>query len=345
MAINGYKHCDPASSGGGDGSSWATSGSTAAYTEAELETFLEGTVAAGDVIFIKDGTLTADSDVNFFSRSGTATSPIVIIGVKSGTTNTGSSVTYSDWSRVEADMPFYDMGNYQFITGDYTIIRNLNMQGEDFRVLDCNTYCVVENCILNNDHVGSSQFYFALDINDYSCIVNTEVSSTNRGVNINDYNLIAFSYIHDCSDSTYGEGCVVEGFGPEFISNTFDTCLKGISSVNKFGVSVINNTFYETDTGVEETTGVAWRCINNVMEGNNTYGFRWTTQTDQNFFWKNHGDDTRATDMWSNVDTTTIFQDYEVTTGDPKFNSPGTGDFSLQDNTSPLFDDGLGART
>ena len=68
-------------------------------------------------------------------------------------------------------------------------------------------------------------------------------------------------------------------------------------------------------------------------------GFLWTTQTDINFFWNNHGDDTRCNDMWDGVDATTVFQDYEVTTGDPKFTTPGS-DHSLQD-TSPNIDAGM----
>ena len=96
---------------------------------------------------------------------------------------------------------------------------------------------------------------------------------------------------------------------------------------------------YETDTGVDETNGDRWCCINNIMEGNDSDGFKWTTQTDSNFFWKNHGDDVRCTDMWDLVDTTTVFQDYEVSTGDPVFDVPGA-DFALQ-NTSPNLDNGM----
>jgi len=44
VAINIYKHCDSASAGGGDGSTWALAGANAAYTEAELEVFLEGAI-------------------------------------------------------------------------------------------------------------------------------------------------------------------------------------------------------------------------------------------------------------------------------------------------------------
>jgi hypothetical protein len=115
--------------------------------------------------------------------------------------------------------------------------------------------------------------------------------------------------------------------------------MTGISTdANSSKVNILNNTFYGCGTAVTAST-IRTCSINNIIEATTVDGFKWTTQTDCNFFWKNHGDDSRCTDMWNGVDTTTIFQDYAVSTGDPKFTVAGS-DFSLQ-TTSPDIDTGM----
>jgi len=177
MAINVYKHVDSASSGGGDGTTWATSGANAAYTAAEMETFLEGAIVAGDVIFVKDGTYTlGDEAWNSSARDATAASPNAIIGVKSSTTNTGSSVVYSDWSRLDADRPSFDCGTANIVLGDYMIVRNCKFNGETDGVVSAGASNTFENCYFDNDY-GSNLGRRALTLRGTGVAINCEFTS------------------------------------------------------------------------------------------------------------------------------------------------------------------------
>jgi len=337
MAINDYFHVTDAGAGDKSGDSWAN-----AMDEAAFESHLEGAVVAGDVHFVMDGSYTLDSDIDFNARDGTEVSPIVIIGVKSGTTNEGAAVVYSDWSRDAADRPFFDCATYRIHTGNFCIVRNFDLQGADYRVLQVDNDCLIENCRADNDY-GSSAERYAYDVAVTSRLINCEGLSANCNILLAWSNSkILFNYFHDSSDATYGIGVDDRAYDDNILIafNIFDNLTIGIKSVARQDTTVLNNTFYECDKGVSNTTGYSWTCINNIMEENDTDGFVWTTQTDSNFFWKNHGDDARCNDMWDLVDTTTVFQDYEVSTGDPKFTTPGS-DFSLQDS-SPNIDNGIG---
>ena len=330
MAINAYFHVTATGAGTKSGNSWAN-----AMDEPAFETHLEGAVVAGDVHFVMDGSYTLDSDIDSSARDGTTVSPIVIIGVKTGTTNEGAAVVYSDWSRVAGDRPFFDGVTFTFKVGDYYVIRNIDFTSADnIAVVQAGAYSVVENCKFEDTFAAGVASGLSMQ-GAYGVIVNNEMLSTNnRGLTANSNSRVVFNYIHD----TGNQGIVVT-HAAVYAFNILDTCAIGIDGGGFFGNTVLNNTFYETDVGVDETTGYSWVCINNIMEGNNTDGFKWTTQTDINFFWNNHGDDARCNDMWDLVDTTTVFQDYEVSTGDPKFTTPGS-DFSLQSD-SPNIDNGM----
>lgn len=332
MAINLYKHADNNSAGGGNGSSWDLAGANAAYTEAELETFLETAVVAGDVVFVKDGTFTQDSAIDCSARDGTAVSPISLIGVKAGTTNTGANVVYSDWSRDAADRPFIDGTTFYFGVGDYYIVRNIEFQSSNALAFRAGSYCLLENCKFENDDAVAGAEY-GLSLASYNRVINCEITSANcNGITTSTSNIFKYNYLHDMTAAAQGSALVLGGHGNRMQFNIFDDCTLGINGTTRRYTDVTNNTFYETDTGVSATTGFGWTCINNIMEGNDTDGFKWTTQTDCNFFWKNHGDDARCTDMWDLVDTTTLYQDYEVSTGDPLFTTAGS-DFSYQDDS------------
>jgi len=333
MAINDYFHVTAAGAGDKSGDSWAN-----AMDEAAFKAHLEGAVVAGDVHFVKDDTYTLDSSIDSSARSGTAVSPIVIIGVKSGTTNEGANVAYSDWSRDAADRPFFDCVTFKITTGDYYVLRNLSLEGSDTEVLEVGLVNIVENCKGYNDSGVAN--HDCLKTGTYGNVINCEIESeSGDGIAAGSYSNVSFCYIHDCDNAGYA-GIKISSNICDLAFNILDNCAIGISSSSRDVIQVLNHTFYGCGVDVNETNGYGWSCINNLHEGSTTDGYKWTTQTDINFFWKNHGNDARCNDMWDLVDTTTVFQDYEVSTGDPKFTTPGS-DFSLQDS-SPNIDNGMG---
>jgi len=343
MAINAYYHVTPAGAGAKNGNDWDN-----AFDEPAWETFMEGGgLAAGDVIIIKEGTYTLDSDIDFSAINGTVTAPIALIGVKDTTTNVGAAVVYSDWARTAGDRPFFDTATFQFKTGSYTIIRNVSIQGAGNDTLEMGIVCAVENCKIENDN-GVSTNTNALKMTTYAGVINCEITSANtNGVSVAQYGKVHNCYFHDFTGVTYGSALTLATHGGSVVSNIFNTAKIGINSGTSYGYMVSNNTFYECDTAVSGTSGGGNFSINNIVEGSNADGFKWTTQTDNNFFWGNHGDDTRCTDMWDGVDITTVFQDYEVSTGDPKFTTAGS-DFSLQSDSPNInnangITDGVGA--
>lgn len=333
MALT-YHHVTAAGAGLKNGSSWAN-----AMGEAEFETDLEGAVAGDDVYFVKAGTYTLDSAYDSSARSGTATAPISIIGVKAATTNEGASVVYSDWGQ-GADRPFFDCATYQFKVGAYYIIRNIQIQGEAQYTMYTGTNCTVENCKFDQD-IASSTNYYSLLVYDYSRVINCEfVSAKASGVFLYNQGCRAmFNYFHDMPDGTGGNACWCDAALMTIAFNVFDNVRVGVFTGGYDYHAFLNNTFYDADTGVSGSDSYSCIAINNVMEANTADGFYWSTQSNINFFWDNHGDDARCTDMWDGVDTTTIFQDYAVTTGDPKFTTAGSN-FSLQTD-SPCIDSGM----
>jgi len=335
MAINIYKHADNNSAGGGDGSSWDLAGANAAYTEAELETFLEGAGVAGDVIFVKDSIFNLDSHVNSSARNGIAVSPIAIIGVKAGTTNVGANIVYSDWAVDAADRPFFDNVIFQFRVGDYYKIRNISFQGSESLNVVLGIAGLVENCKFEND-IGVSSAYYCINIGNYGRIINCEVTSINsRGIKCGSYSTIKYNYIHDLPDAVNGIGIVISHY-PTIEFNIMDNMTIGVSGGGLIVAKIINNTFYDCNTGISETIGCVWIIINNIFSDCTTAPMSWGTQIDNNFIWNNHIHNCGAN---VNIDETTCFQDYEVTTGDPLFTNAGV-DFLLQD-TSPNLAAGM----
>jgi len=311
-----------------NGNDWAN-----AFDEPALEVHLEGAGVAGDHHWIMDGTYTLDSDINSSARAGSAVSPISIIGVKAGTTN--EPPVYSDWSRADADRPFFDCAVFEFRVGARYIIRNISLQGSDTNVLYVGNRSIVENCKIENDN-GIAAAKRCLNMSIYSIAYNNEIFSTNtNGIYTTGFARIKFNYIHDMSQAAQGIGLNVVGDGVVAEFNIFDNCTTGVNSGNGHDDSTIdNNTFYGCDSAVLGTNGSAWVLVNNLFEGQTVDGFKWTTQTDNNFFWRNHGDDARNNDMWDLVAVTpSPFADHEVTVGNPLFTTPGA-DHSLQD-TSP----------
>ncbi len=329
MAINAYFHITAAGAGDNSGDTWAN-----AMDEPAFETHLEGAVVAGDVHFVMDGSYTLDSTIDASARDGTAVSPIAIIGVKTGTTNEGSAVVYSDWSIDAADRPFFDGVTFGFLVGDFYIIRNIDHESSATSVVSVGLACNVVNCKFNNDN-GISAAKHALDVGEASHIIDNEITAANvSGMNVAGAAKVLYNYIHDCPDASNGYGVINNGQRTVYAFNIFDQLEYGILAASDEFCLCLNNTFYECDTGIRETNAYGWAVINNIFDNIDTVALSWTTQTDINFFWKNH-EGNSVVDYAANVDETTVFQDYEKTTGDPEFITPGS-EFDIED-TSPCY--------
>jgi len=332
MAINSYLHVTPAGAGTKDGTTWAK-----AMGEAEFEAHLEGTVVAGDVYFVKEGTYTLDSAIDSSARDGTATAPIVIIGVKSATTNEGANVAYSDWA-TGANRPFFDCATYQFSVGDYYVIRNIDFQGEASNMVSAGISCVIANCKFDQDYASSAARY-SLYVLNYCIIIGCEFLSTKcNGVML--YNggcRVLYCYFHDMPDTTGGLALRCDAAFETIAYNIFDTVYVGIYTGGYHYHSFINNTFYEAATGISGADSNTCLTLNTIFSDCDTDAIKWLTQTDINLFWNNNfynnGDD------FDGVDETTVFQDYAKVSGDPKFTTAGS-DFSL-DTGSPCLQTGM----
>lgn len=303
-----------------------------------FETWIEGTAVAGDTAFIRDGSYSTGGDIISSSRDGTAAAPITIQGVKAGTTNEGTSIVLSDLSRELSDFPFIDMGAFKFTTGDNYIIRGISWEGGGTHVLNVGAEGAVVDCKVYNDSVTSGRD--GINSSTFGRVHNCDIEAENgHGIIMTGGNAI-FNYIHDCTGSGFG-AINLTANSISILFNIFDTCSEGLPAGSVDNIIFLNNTLYECDIAVDETNGDHWSAYNNIIEGSNTSGFDWTTQMNTNIFRKNWGDDTRNTDMWVNVDTTGIYQDYDVSTGDPLFTDPGNGDLSLQSGSGAI-DDGYG---
>lgn len=328
-AINKYWHV--ASNGTGtaeEGVSWAT-----AIDLDTLEKVLENTVIAGDVFFIKNGTYTAKGSIDFNTRDGSATSPIALIGVKAATTNEGAAVVYSDWAIDSADRPLLNFGStYTFQGSDYCIYKNLMVVGAPFTLFTSGLESFYYNCKFHNSATSTNRL--ALIAGNYSHLCEVEAISDSGNAITGSYLRLKACYVHDTKHPSYGNACLVVGGYWVIDGCRFSNCTNAINTTADHYGYVSKCSAYACGNFISATTDHGWAVYDCIVDGNTVNGFLWTTQTDGNFFWNNHGNDTRNTDMWDGVDETTCFQDYRVTTGDPLFINPAVDSLQLE-ATSP----------
>lgn len=338
-AINSYKHVTAAGAGTKDGSTWGN-----AFGIAEFETFMEATVVAGDVIFVKDEAYTITSAIDYSLRDGTAASPIAIIGVKSGTTNEGAAIVYSDMSRDTADRPYFNLGTVQFKPGDYAVIRGISFRGEVSSTVNPGVSCVIENCAFDQNY-GTPAARSVLNTGGNAVIVNCTFTSANCGaILLGSSGKVYGCTFTDLPNTTNGTAINTQGSGCSVIGNIFNTVkAKAVILASNDNNIIANNTFYDCAVDVDATDSYSNLITNNVHEATDTDGYHWTTQQDINFVWDNHGNDARNNDMFDLIDASTVFQDYEITTGDPLFVNTANDSLQLQ-ATSPCLNTGTGAR-
>lgn len=341
-----YFHVDPDSSGGGDGSSWATSGGSAAYTIGEFITEL-ASASAGDVYFIKpkDAT-TSSADIVMTAdivtaNDGTINAPIMIIGVNHGTTHVGADVVYSDFAQGDA-RPYFDGGTaYSITLDDFAWIRNIRIESTDNGCLRVDAYSVIDNCESYNDYATARS---AVVLGGYAGrLVNCDVSSTNgSAVNMSGHgSVVAFCYIHD--SALYGAD--INCNYNVFLFNVWNNLSVGIEADSDEHQTIFGNTFYDCDIGVTDTADSqaanAWTIINNCFSECDNDDILMDTECSDCFIaYNNHynsGDAHHGVPQAGDAFDLTC--DWWALAADPEFTTPGS-DFSLQ-STSDLIDAGM----
>jgi hypothetical protein len=313
----------PAGAGAKDGAAWAS-----AMGEAEFEADLEANAEAGDIYYVQAGTYTLDSAYDASAKDGTAVGPISIIGVVAATTEEPPPL--SRWGSGD-DRPLFALGAYTFTTGDYFKIFNCRFTGTAATGLVAGNYAVVYNCYFRNTSGTAGRT--ACTITN-SFIINSECISDNGiALSLGSAAKAIFCYAHD---SVTGINMNASNLILFCIADTCSTA--GIAETADIGGTVFGNTIYNCPIGVSGTTGFHV-FINNIID-TATDGFKWTTQTDINFFAYNHAGN-NVTDMWDLVEeTVAAHKDNWATSGDPLFTSAAGGSFSLG-TASPCLSAGM----
>lgn len=330
-----YYHVTPDGAGAKDGAAWAS-----AMGLTEFKTSVEGTPVAGDVYFIKEGTYTLAAAIDASTKAGTGVAPISLVGVKSATTNEGANIVVSDIA-VFGNLPLVQCGTtYTFKTGQYWRVQGISFEGETANFFTAAANTIIDRCKFNNTYQTNST-RFALSTGNAAFIINCEfVSAKNNGITPSLGSVVLNCYFHGFTN-TSSNAFVCGSTGIVIEDCIFENCagtaiLKGSTA----GGLIRNNTFRKVGTAISGSTANSYGCINNIFDSCSVAAVKHTTQEDFAYFYGNHGDNIRCTDMWQLVDTISIFKDPSVTTGDPKFVNL-TSDLSLA-TTSPCLNSGLG---
>jgi len=299
-----------------------------------LDTLGIAAITAGDTIYVRAGT-------NVITRpfvqasNGTATAPIVMIFVKAATTHTGNTVVYSDYDTTLTSK--VDLATHEFKVGNYWKVSGFYMESDSTSVLTVGTNCVIYNCKLVNDRAGALSSAWCLKSGGYNGIYyNTFSAALAQGISTGLGDKIGYNFFKNFTNANYG--AIVAGSTSNYIfKNKFLKCSKGIVWAANNRGGAFDNSFFDCGTAIEGSTAYSCDAINNVMDSSKAYGFNWSTQSDINFIWNNHGDDARNANMFNGIAETGPNSDLKVTTGDPLWTHPDTGNFTVSNITSPLY--------
>lgn len=312
----------------GEGTGWADA--------VNLDTLAVMTITAPAVVYIR-GDGSPSGNVNLSTQDGTDLDPILITGVLSGTTDEGSAVTYSSFSKITdtAAMPLLDFDVYNFTAGDYTITRGIAISSAITGVVTVGNYAEISECWIRNDYSGTAGrncVACGTYLYIHNCILSASAAHgiyTSTATVIENNTFVDFT--DDLSQGRYaiwlGTGlCVIVG-------NKFKNCSVGIELGTQDYNRVLSNTFYSGGTFLDATD--AHHCVitNNVVYNQSGKFGVWTTQTDGTCFYNNH---TTSIDDFTLVDTNSYFRDFELTVGDPLID---TITLAVEDTASAIYRD------
>lgn len=309
--------------GNKDGSDWDN-----AFSISELETFLEDTVNAGDIVYVAGGTYSSGGITS--ARAGAVGDYVEIIGVLSGTT--AEQPTITDWA-FGSDRPVIVLGANNWHADNYWLHRNIIWTGTGTSQVAADDYPQYVNCKVTNT---GADFRTALGLlgtrgSVDSCEIIGPTGTPSSAVNATAGAILNNCYIHDAIS-----GFVNATAGGIIINSVITDCVTGFNpGVN--GSSAFGNVFYNNTTGIVGETKQGGMFLRNIFAANTT-GASWSAANQSAFFdyniWNNTTDRT-------NVNKGTNGQDV-----DPLLVDPANGDFRLQKGSPALGilsgDPGLG---
>ncbi len=311
-----------------------------AFPKAAMETWLEDTANAGDILFIR-GDITIISAISTV-RDGTAALPITVRGVKAGTTNTppvfNSTYGSSDFP-VDADRPILTFDANSFTFDDQWIIRDLIIIGTAASTIQSDQGSIVDNCKVTNTSSSASRVGVNLSGSGQQRAISTEVTVPNssgaRGIALGFQGQAISCYVHDCNTGT-SMGVQLSQDGAQVINCVLDNNVIGVEiGVSAPGCLIFNNTFFDCGTCVDGNTAVSAAIINNIFTEDVADGIGVAWDSAVLNIWLNHN----AWDM--NVDVSNATKGEYAQEGDPGLNDPGAGDFSITSTDTVAFDKGL----
>ncbi|MFH1354364.1 MAG: hypothetical protein ABIH36_03690, partial [bacterium] len=237
-------------------------------------------LTAGNTVYLKVGTYTLTENVNI-ANDGTYALPITVKGYNTarGDNPTGDS------------RPTIAANAYDWTFDNYWTIRNLILTTTDLFGFYVGLSNIIENCKSTNNSPTANRSAFLLSSN--SKLINSEGVSTNGdAVSLSTYNGVIGSYLHDSNigiSSTHRVN--------KILFNIINTNTTGISAINTSynrGHSIVDNTIYNSTTGITLTTTQLSSFMNNIIDSNTT-GASATSEYKSNWWdynnWSNNGAD------------------------------------------------------
>lgn len=262
-----YYHVTATGALGKDGSDWAN-----AMGEAEFETALEA-ASADDWYYVKEGTYTADSDMNAEAVDGASATPIVVIGVVSGTTNEGAAIVPADWA-TGANRPLFDMdgSSYVFSVGNFWRLQNLIFKTDDEEGIEGQASSGFVRC--DAEVTANANEGFKISTNSFliSCVV-----TDSGGTNAIGYSLSSSgARMRNCRAEGVATGILVGGNSASISDCIIDSSTKGMDFVSTDGATVTGNTLYNCGTGFTATNANTNIFLDNLLVGCTTEA-NWTS--------------------------------------------------------------------
>lgn len=313
--------------GAGDnaGTEWAK-----AFAIADLETFLEDTVNAGDIIFVAGGTYSSGGMTS--TRAGAVGDYIEIIGVKAATT--AEPPTSSDWA-YGTDRPVIAMGANNWHADSWWLQRNITWTGTANPHVTTDHYPQFVNCKVTNTGGGNITALGVLGAYGRvdSCEVIGPTATPSNGIEMAIGGMVINSYIHDGI-----RGITISAGAPLIVTGS-------VIANHETGIYIVNHGCYfggnvlygHTTSGISFSGKFGSVCVNNIFDSN-AIGANASNADQSNYcdynFWNNTTDRTNITKGPNGQDV------------DPLLVDPANGDFRLQKGSPALGilsgDPGLG---
>jgi hypothetical protein len=316
-----YKYVTTAGAGAKDGAAWAS-----AYGMAEFRDYLQDSAPTDLVCYVQSGTYTFGEAIAFYT-AGTATTPVKIIGVNSGTTATETSVSATTDYAYGSNRPVFAMEGNAFVAPAYAILMNLNftMTNANMDLVTLGTNGYIYNCYVYNN--SSTNGKYAIKLANYSSACNCEARCTNgQGIGLSTYCYAVSCYIHDCSGAS-GTGLYFGGNGAVANGCIIDTCTLGMSFGGNGAQHIINNIIYNsTSIGIKATSATNMCFINNIIS-QCAIGLQWSANSGYLNLWKNN-----LLNNTDDIDGTTVTLDASnllLGVATPCMVDPANGDFRL----------------